>query len=223
MSNVNQTDETQLPSSIQLMKSTAIAAVAAMLLLIVIVMPAEYGIDPTGIGSVTGLKRMGEIKVLLAEEAEQNELALLSVIDAQSQNPAISEALIENSIVNVSSSPVPTAQEPQSVNGERSDVMQITLTPNASTEIKVALAKGKTVQFSWESNGGAVNFDTHGDSEALDISYFSYGKGTEQSDSGVIEAAFDGNHGWYWRNRSDASVTITLSTNGEYTDIKQLH
>jgi len=223
MSNVNKTEENQLPSSIQLLKSTAIAAVIAMLLLIVIVMPAEYGIDPSGIGSVTGLKRMGEIKVLLAEESEQNEQALLGVIDAQSENSVTSETLLESPAINPSSLSVATVQEPQSASGDRSDEMQVTLTPNASTEIKVTLAKGKAVQYAWESNGGAVNFDTHGDSAALEIDYFSYEKGTEQSQSGVVEAAFDGNHGWYWRNRTDSAVTITLRTNGEYTDIKQLH
>jgi len=38
----------------------------------------------------------------------------------------------------------------------------------------------------------------------------------------VLEAAFDGNHGWFWRNRGQADVTITLRTNGDYADIKQM-
>jgi hypothetical protein len=32
-------------------------------------MPSEYGIDPTGVGRLLGLKQMGEIKTQLAEEA----------------------------------------------------------------------------------------------------------------------------------------------------------
>ena len=39
---------------------------------------------------------------------------------------------------------------------------------------------------------------------------------------GVLEAAFDGNHGWFWRNRTDADVIVTLKTNGAYTDIKRM-
>lgn len=219
MNNTNQPADVQLPSSFQLLKSTAIAAVVAMLLLLVIVMPAEYGIDPTGVGSVTGLKRMGEIKVLLAEEAAQDEEALLSAINGTAPTPPAEVV----QTASPSSTVVAEIAEPTLANAERSDEMQVTLAPDAATEVKVTLAKGKSVQFAWESNGGAVNFDTHGDSAALDISYFSYGKGIEQSQSGTVEAAFDGHHGWYWRNRTDTAVTITLRTTGAYTDIQQLH
>jgi len=66
MYNANQPPLSELPSSASLIKSTVWAAGAALLLLLTIVMPAEYGIDPTGLGGVTGLKRMGEIKVSLA-------------------------------------------------------------------------------------------------------------------------------------------------------------
>ncbi|MEH6692210.1 MULTISPECIES: hypothetical protein [Pseudorhizobium] len=41
-------------------------------------------------------------------------------------------------------------------------------------------------------------------------------------DSGVLEAAFDGNHGWFWRNRTGDSVTATLTTDGAYSDIKRM-
>ncbi|RCS23051.1 transmembrane anchor protein, partial [Phyllobacterium salinisoli] len=37
---------------------------------------------------------------------------------------------------------------------------------------------------------------------------------------GVLEAGFDGNHGWFCRNRGKADVTITLRTNGDYAEIK---
>ena len=30
--------------------------------------------------------------------------------------------------------------------------------------------------------------------------------------NGVLEAAFDGNHGWYWRNRDTNDVTVTVRT-----------
>ncbi|MFX4597097.1 transmembrane anchor protein, partial [Acinetobacter baumannii] len=40
-----------------------------MAILIAIVLPSEYAIDPTGIGRALGLTEMGEIKTQLAEEA----------------------------------------------------------------------------------------------------------------------------------------------------------
>ena len=58
-----------LPSSAKLIKSTIVAAVVAAFLLVIAILPAEYGIDPTGVGKVLGLTKMGEIKISLAQEA----------------------------------------------------------------------------------------------------------------------------------------------------------
>ncbi len=58
-----------LPSKAHLIKSTIIAVVIATVILITAVLPAEYGIDPTGIGKVIGLVKMGEIKTSLSKEA----------------------------------------------------------------------------------------------------------------------------------------------------------
>lgn len=37
----------------------------------------------------------------------------------------------------------------------------------------------------------------------------------------VLVAAFDGAHGWFWRNRGNKIVTVTLRTNGAYEDLKR--
>jgi hypothetical protein len=41
-------------------------------ILVTAVLPAEYRIDPTGVGRVFGLTQMGEIKQHLAAEAERD-------------------------------------------------------------------------------------------------------------------------------------------------------
>ncbi|MER9108703.1 transmembrane anchor protein, partial [Mesorhizobium sp. M0848] len=102
----------------------------------------------------------------------------------------------------------------------RTDEMSVTLKPGEGAEIKLVMAKGAQAQYSWTANGAAVNFDTHGDGGGENISY-EKGRGAAE-DEGVLEAAFDGNHGWFWRNRTDADVTVTLKTNGAYTDIKRM-
>ena len=53
----------------RLLRSTLIALAVAVALLVTVVLPAEYGIDPTGVGRVLGLTRMGQIKTRLAKEA----------------------------------------------------------------------------------------------------------------------------------------------------------
>jgi hypothetical protein len=56
-----------------LIRSTLIASGAAAAMLSVVYLPAEYGIDPTGLGAVLGLTEMGQIKQQLYAEAEADE------------------------------------------------------------------------------------------------------------------------------------------------------
>jgi hypothetical protein len=47
----------------ELIFSTALVILLAVVVLLVAVLPAEFGIDPTGLGEVTGLTEMGVFKV----------------------------------------------------------------------------------------------------------------------------------------------------------------
>jgi hypothetical protein len=51
-----------LPTTRQLNRATLFAAAAAAVILVTTVLPAEYGVDPTGIGGVMGLTEMGLTK-----------------------------------------------------------------------------------------------------------------------------------------------------------------
>ncbi len=174
-----------MPSSAQLIRSTAIALLVALTLLITAVMPAEYGIDPTGVGRMLGLKQMGEVKISAV----------------------------------VSSSAAPPASGATS---NRSDKTSVLLKPGEGAEIKLEMDKGATVTYRWTVNGGEVDFDAHGEASSANISV-SYKKGKDaQQDEGVLEAAFLGQHGWYWKNRGRTPVNIELSTTGQYSSIKRL-
>lgn len=69
MYNTDMPGRADLPTTRQLIRSTLIALAAAAALLVTVVLPAEYAVDPTGAGRLLGLTRMGEIKQQLAEEA----------------------------------------------------------------------------------------------------------------------------------------------------------
>ena len=69
MFNSQMPDISELPTSRQLIRSTMFALVGAGALLVTVVLPSEYGIDPTGAGRILGLTEMGEIKMQLADEA----------------------------------------------------------------------------------------------------------------------------------------------------------
>ncbi|ESX77921.1 hypothetical protein [Mesorhizobium sp. LSHC414A00] len=204
----------ELPTSMQLLRSTVIAILAAAAILVTIVLPAEYAIDPTGVGRALELTEMGEIKTQLAEEAEQDRLRELqngtpTAVPGQDQQSSLLERVFTELVIGSAS-----AQE------LRTDEMSVTLKPGEGAEIKLVMAKGAKANYSWTANGAAVNFDTHGDGGGENISY-EKGRGAAE-DEGLLEAAFDGNHGWFWRNRTGADVTVTLKTNGAYTDIKRM-
>ena len=101
----------------------------------------------------------------------------------------------------------------------RKDEISVTLQPGEGAEVKLAMSKGAKANFTWTATD-KVNFDLHGDGGGESTSY-EKGRGVAEDD-GVLEAAFDGNHGWFWRNRTSVPVTVTLKTGGAYTDIKRV-
>ena len=207
MYNSNIPSDTEVPSTAKLIKSTILAAVMAGVLLVTVVMPAEYGIDPTGIGNAIGLKRMGEIKTSLAEEAAQD-----AAMDARTVAVIEEEPQPEPEVIQ---------EAPQETVATQSHEMSVTLAPDEGTEIKVAMQEGAKVDYVWETNGGKANFDVHADSKELNIDYHNYSKGSSEKEEGTLVAEFDGSHGWFWRNRTKQPLTITIKTNGEYSSIKR--
>ena len=201
MHNSHISKEHELPSTKQLIVSTMIAFIVAMILLVTVILPAEYGIDPTGLGKVIGLTKMGDIKTQLASEAKQSE-----------KEPALTEANEEA----VSSETLPIEAIPLEVE-ERT----VQLKPGEAAEIKLSMMKGAIVTYHWFVDIGHVNYDTHADGQG--IKYFGYTKGKATTeDKGELKAEFDGKHGWFWRNRSDKNVTVTLKVSGDYSGIHRV-
>ncbi|MHB1052083.1 MAG: transmembrane anchor protein [Thiobacillus sp.] len=209
----------ELPSSRQLLRSTILAVIAALVLLIAVVLPAEYGIDPTGAGRVLRLTEMGDIKQQLTAEAAADAAAAALSPTTGADGLTIANAAEIPIVAAVDAAPkAPTQAAAPKV--EWRDEMPLTLKPGEGKEIKLKMVQGAKAQYAWVVEGGEVNFDTHGDAPGKSISY-EKGRGVS-SDAGVLEAAFTGNHGWYWRNRGKFNVKVILRTRGDYTEIKQM-
>jgi hypothetical protein len=167
-------------------------------------------VDPTGIGKALGLTEMGEIKTRLAKEAAEDAAATVGAPPAAA-NPVASPG----AVAPTAPPTVPAASGPS-----WRDEMSFTLTPGQGTEIKLKMKEGEKALYAWSVQGGVVNFDTHGDGSGRSISYE---KGRSvASDDGELIAAFTGNHGWFWRNRGQADVTVVLKTGGDYSDMKRV-
>ncbi len=197
MYNADLPTRAELPTTKQHNRSTLHALGAAVFILVNAVLPAEYAIDPTGVGRMLGLTRMGEIKMQLAEEAAQDRAV------AEAETPTIEPA-----------------EAPVVASATRSDEVNVTLRPGEGADVKLTMQEGARVRFQWNVTGGVVNFDLHGDGRGNATSY-EQGRGVP-GHSGELEAPFDGNHGWFWRNRGTGDVTIVLRTVGDYSDIKRV-
>ena len=183
-----------LPSVHVLAWLSVLALLVIAMLVVTVVLPAETGRDPTGVGQRLGLTEMGRIKVALANGAAAAQTA-------RTKRVAIGAA------------------------GSRwRDSMVITLQPTEGIEVKMSMRTAQTALYAWTTSGGEVFFNMHGEppDPPKDYAAHRYGKGTSAGESGELVAAFDGVHGWFWRNRSDRSVTITLRTGGEYLVLREM-
>jgi len=190
MNNNSQSNSAQ-PSAKKLFNSTILAIGVAAIILITIVLPAEYGIDPTGVGRILGLKKMGDIKVSLAEK---------SFSDKSGQ--AKSASGIEYNQTNYISQM-----------GE----IKISFEPNEGRELKVSMKKDDQISYNWETDGEAIYFAAHTDSGVP----HDYGEGTKIGDKGVLKAFCDGRHGWWFKNRTSKEITLTFKVDGNYSDFRE--
>jgi hypothetical protein len=183
-----------LPSSRKLIRATLVAIVAAAAILVTIVLPAEYGLDPLGTGRALGIFRP-RVAVVISDE------------------PPSSSAPVSASAILLKS---PAAY--------RTDEMTLKLESGEGAEIKATMRRGERFVFTWTSQDGAVDFDMHGEAvNVREETVVSYWKDEEKkSGHGAFEAPFDGHHGWFWQNLNPWPVTVRLRTSGFYEQVARV-
>ncbi len=222
MYNTDMPTRAELPSSAQLLRSTLIAAGVAAALLVTVVLPAEYGIDPTGAGRALGLAEMGEIKTQLAEEAEADRAKdqagqtptapVAPATPAPEQRSSLLGSIFAQLVIGSAHAQTAAA---------KSQEISVTLKPGEGTEVKADMKQGAKLTYSWKVEGGTVNHDTHGAGPGGKEVSYSKGRGVP-GDEGELTAGFDGNHGWFWRNRGSAPVTVRLTASGDFGSLKHM-
>lgn len=201
------------PSRGSLLKYGLVALAAAVVVTVLFVMPAEYGVDPTGIGARLGL----------------TELARVSSADTDAAPRLVSGAFPG----------IPTEfdfYDPEVLgdpfsrthNGIfRSDTLTIDLAFGEEVEYKAVMRQGDALVYSWRlTKGNVIYADFHadpGENDAYPEDYWIRYLETEgDRANGSIVAPFAGNHGWYWLNIEEDPVTIELEVRGFYESISEL-
>lgn len=193
------------------LRGLGIALVVAAVLLVTVVLPAEFGRDPTGVGRLLGLAAMRTpaeppATVQLTDVIGGNE-NVITVDPGDGREPV----------------PLPNPAVYQSETAApRSETLTVTLGQDEKTEIKALLRKGKVITYSWTVEGGQVYVDFHGHDPSLGDKFWVRYQEADgiASGNGSLVAPFQGEHGWYWLNVSDGPVTITLTVTGFQDGLK---
>jgi hypothetical protein len=199
----------QPPSGKRIGLSVLGAVLVALLVLVTAVLPAEYGIDPTGIGRALGLTALNAPAT-----------RTLEVRDVLGGNETVREVEIPafNEPVPLPNPAVHQAED----RAIQTRTLTVQLEEGQETEVKTVLRTSKVISYTWKTDGGLVYCDLHGHDPAAGQDFFvRYREDQEGATeaTGSLVAPFDGEHGWYWLNISDGPVTITLTVTGFFDDI----
>ena len=182
-------------SRAKLLIATTGAVAAGGLIVFGAVVPAEYGIDPLGIGKVTGLARIWAPKDTLVD----------------SKSGAIARAHADETPYRTDVIEIPLSGF---LGGYK----------NSDLEYKVRMTKDATLIFDWEvigaENPREFHYDFHGHTleksagEGMTVASSQQGFGRRQH--GSLIAPFDGIQGWMFQNSSEKPVIVRLRISGFY-------
>ncbi|MEQ1486736.1 hypothetical protein [Methyloglobulus sp.] len=188
-----------------LINASLVAVLLAVVILFIAVLPAEYGIDITGLGKQMGLTVLSDIAQKRTPSIAEN---CIKPVQTLTDNKAKSSAGNPNSDLQ---------QLDDSKTIQWMDTVKIVIPPNKGLEYKFAMQKGAELKYSWSTDGASIYFDFHGEPKGAKNGYFkSYLDIMGSESKGALIAPFEGIHGWYWENETSQPITIHLSTNGEY-------
>jgi len=174
-------------SRMRLAAAAGAALLGAGLILVMFVLPAEFGVDPLGTGARVGLLDLGVTgqQVRALEQSAASGAAQAALIVAQ----------------------------PRAFNSE---TLEFTVAPREGMEYKYRLDKGEALLYSWKATG-PVNFEFHAEPDGAPRGYAqTYEKGRGGDASGTLTAPFSGIHGWYWESAGNQPITVRLTSSGFY-------
>lgn len=204
---MSKTQTHPLPSSTSLFKATAIAAGIAGTLLVTVVLPAEYGMDPIGTGRLLGLDALKQpasteatsIPVAQGVSAPANTVLATKADAAFGKQAGRS---LDATAVSLADGTI------------RHDSISVTLPPGKGAEVKARLRVGEGLTFQWHATA-EVAVDMHGEQPNAKNTWTSYSVELAQKGaSGTFVAPFEGSHGWYWQNRGPEPVTVSIEVSG---------
>lgn len=195
----------------QILTATFVALVLGAFLFVAAILPAEYGSDPLGTGKLLGFSRLYQ-----AENPSE-----VATIEAGAPNAY--PQLKKEDLGSEPNVPVPKeAQNPPPANqyAERQDSVTVRVPAGKGIEYKVKVLKHGSFKYEWTTDQGVLYSDFHGEvKEATppkEEFFLSYTIAYSNNLIGTFLAPYEGRHGWYFRNKSDKDIVVSLRLSGQY-------
>lgn len=186
-----------------IIKQVVIAAIIGAVLLVSAVLPAEFGIDPLGIGKVTGFDKLyiPEDENKGSSSNTPHETLTMSKLGSGKDVPRPKEA----------DNPPPAQQL-----AVREDEASVLVPAGKGLEYKVNMLKYGVLEYEWKTDKGEVYLDMHGEVKDNHNFFESYLIAYSNNMTGTIIAPFEGPHGWYFKNNGTEDVTVKIRLKGQY-------
>jgi len=210
MNSNNNNSQLNLSSS-QIVKATLIALVTSTAIAIVAVLPAQYGKDFTGLGKALGFSRLYQNHNEVEDKVAEKQISIQSFIEITLNNVG-SPAEVAKPIE--ANNPAPSKQYKS-----RTDKVTVMIPAGKGLEYKLAILKYGQVKYAWKTKTGILFFDLHGDVKTTDkkTAYFeSYTVSNSNNMAGSFIAPFEGRHGWYFKNKTNHDIDVSINLIGEY-------
>jgi hypothetical protein len=202
--------------------ATAAAMFVAGVVLVTVVLPAEYGVDPTGTGRAFGLTQMAQaeeaVTVTASAAGPTPAAAATEIAIGAGGRPTLAYGQAVPAARAADGTPIlewnRAGADYQQSQGYRRHSRTFALGPNEAMEFKYRLEKDGGFVYTWTSTG-KVQVDFHGEPEGKPKGYAEfYDQAERESATGTFIAPAPGIHGWYWKNLTSDPITITLNTAG---------
>jgi hypothetical protein len=201
MNGSGSTVDYRVPTRRGILLSTALAAVIALIILVTIVLPVEYDLDPTGMGEILGLTAIAA--------ANTDESAAAGSMSETPQDTPVAEQY-------ALSTDAPF----------RTEMIEISMQGDEELEYKFQMRKGQVLVYTWSSGDAEVYYEFHAEpteGKFPEGYYLSYAIGDGATHAhGSLVAPFTGNHGWYFLNLTEHPITVKLEVSGYYTSHRRL-
>jgi hypothetical protein len=167
--------------------AVGVALLVAGVALVIAVLPAEFGVDPTGLGRRFGLLALADVKNQVAafERSADRQSTAATVVPAERQL--------------------------------QQETVTFALGPHEFVEYKYRLEKGQALLYSWHATTAVnLEFHAEPDGAPRGYAETYEKRSAVEGAAGTLTAPFAGIHGWYWENPGDVPATVTLTSAGFY-------